>query len=155
MILMEINFINQSSEDSWRAYGNHCEPLFNRTVEVLGKDDNVLVNIVLMDDVDIHQYNKDFRGIDRATDVLSFEDGEIVDGVLNLGDILISVQHVKSQAEEYGHSLKREFCFLMVHGLLHLYGYDHQTPEEEAVMLKLQKEILEGYADKNNDSYGR
>lgn len=152
---MEINFINQSSEDSWRAYGNHCEPLFNRTLEVLEKDDNVLVNIVLMDDVDIHQYNKDFRGIDRATDVLSFEDGEVVDGVLNLGDILISVQHIESQAKEYGHSLKREFCFLMVHGFLHLYGYDHQTPEEEAVMLKLQKEILEGYADKNSESNNR
>ena len=149
MILMEINFINQSNEDSWRAYRKHCEPLFKRTVEVLGKSDNVLVNIVLMEPQDIHHYNKEFRQIDSATDVLSFEDGEVVDGVCNLGDIMISVAHIRSQAEEYGHSLKREFCFLMVHGFLHLYGYDHQTPEDEAIMLQLQKEILDGYAQKN------
>lgn len=150
MILLEINFINQTNDESWRAYEKHCEPLFNRTLEVLGKDDNVLVNIVLMEAEDIHQYNRDYRQIDRATDVLSFEDGELIEGVLNLGDILISVQHIEDQAKEYGHSTKREFCFLMVHGFLHLYGYDHQTEAEETIMLKLQKEILAGYADKNS-----
>lgn len=147
---MEINFINQTNDDTWRAYRNHCEPLFNRTLEVLNKSDNVLVNIVLMDESEIQKYNREFRQLDVSTDVLSFEDGEIVDGVLNLGDILISTQHIKDQAESYGHSLKREFCFLMVHGFLHLYGYDHQTPEEEQVMLQLQKEILNGYAEKNS-----
>ena len=103
-----------------------------------------------MEQEDIHTYNKQFRGIDSATDVLSFEDGELVDGVINLGDIMISVQHIEEQAKRYGHSTKREFCFLMVHGFLHLYGYDHQTPEEEAEMIALQKEILKGYAEKDN-----
>lgn len=147
---MEINYINQSNENSWRAYRKHCEPLFKRTLEVLEKDDNVLVNIVMMEPEDIHHYNKEFRNIDRPTDVLSFEDGEIVDGQLNLGDIMISVDHVRKQAAEYGHTLKREFCFLMVHGFLHLFGYDHMTPEDEAVMLALQKEILDSYVEKNH-----
>ena len=150
MILMEINYINQSNENSWRAYRKHCEPLFQRTLEVLKKDDNVVVNIVMMEPEEIHHYNKEFRNIDRPTDVLSFEDGEIVDGQLNLGDIMISVDHVRKQAGEYGHTLKREFCFLMVHGFLHLYGYDHMTPEDEAVMLALQKEILDSYVEKNH-----
>ncbi len=145
---MEINFINQSNDESWRAYGIHCEPLFKRTLEVLGKDDNVLVNIVLMEDTDIREYNRNFRQIDKATDVLSFEDGEIVDGQLNVGDIMISVQHITNQAEEYGHSTKREFCFLMVHGFLHLFGYDHQTEDEEKEMLALQKEILDKYVER-------
>lgn len=150
MISMEINFINQTNEDSWRAYRKHCKPLFNRTLAVLKQDDNVLVNIVLMDEATIQTYNKSFRQIDASTDVLSFEDGEVVDGILNLGDIMISTQHVRDQAKEYGHTLKREFCFLLVHGLLHLYGYDHQTLEEEQEMLRLQKEILDGYAEKNS-----
>ena len=150
MINMKINFINQSNENSWRAYRKYCEPLLKRALSVVGHDESVEVNVVLMNENDIHQYNKDFRNIDRSTDVLSFEDGSVEDGVVNLGDIMISVEHIRNQAKDYQHSMKREFCFLVVHGYLHLLGYDHQNEDEEKVMFGLQKEILDGIADKHN-----
>ena len=86
----------------------------------------------------IKDYNNRYRQIDKETDVLSFpsdEDGE-------LGDILISLPKAIDQAEEYGHSLKRELSFLLCHGILHCMGYDHMTKEEETVMFNLQDEIL-------------
>ena len=96
--------------------------------------------------------SKQFRGIDRPTDVLSFpqltfEEGEIMDrnekGEVVLGDIIISLERAREQAEEYGHSLKREIAFLTAHSMLHLLGYDHMEPEEEKEMFAKQKEILE------------
>ena len=105
-----------------------------------------------MDNEEIHQINKQFRGIDRPTDVLSFpqltfEEGEIMDrnekGEVVLGDIIISLERAREQAEEYGHSLKREIAFLTAHSMLHLLGYDHMEPEEEKEMFAKQKEILE------------
>lgn len=110
------------------------------------------ISISIVDDAEIHQINKQFRGIDRPTDVLSFpqltfaedeeaecnENGEIV-----LGDIIISQERAKEQAEEYGHSFKREIAFLTAHSMLHLLGYDHMEPEEEKEMFQKQKEILE------------
>ena len=90
-----------------------------------------------MDNEQIRGLNKMYRGIDEPTDVLSFPmDDEI------WGDIIISTDKVISQAEEYGHSLERELGFLVVHGILHLLGYDHQTPEEEAVMRQKEEKIL-------------
>ena len=110
------------------------------------------VSLSFVSDEEIQEINKNFRDMDKATDVLSFpqidydvdevvmtnEKGEIV-----LGDIIISVDTAKRQAEEYGHSLKREICFLTVHSMLHLLGYDHMTEEEEAEMFGKQKDILE------------
>ena len=110
------------------------------------------VSLSFVSDEEIQEINKNFRDMDKATDVLSFpqidydvdevvmtnEKGEIV-----LGDIIISVDTAKRQAEEYGHSLKREICFLTVHSMLHLLGYDHMTEEEEAEMFAKQKDILE------------
>ncbi|MDO4518926.1 MAG: rRNA maturation RNase YbeY [Eubacteriales bacterium] len=119
------------------------------------------VELVLTDNTEIHRVNKEFREIDRPTDVLSFpmvpfespadyaileEDDSLFDmdsGELLLGDIMISVEKVYEQANEYGHSIEREFCFLVAHSMLHLLGYDHMTPEEAAVMEAKQKEILE------------
>ena len=95
--------------------------------------------------------NREYRGIDRPTDVISFAflDGEenkeaLLHGTgpVSLGDIYISIDKAKEQAEEYGHPLERELSFLFVHGLLHLLGYDHMTKEDEQVMFKLQDEIL-------------
>lgn len=147
---MQINFMNQSDQDSWRNYKTYLEPILKKTLDTLNHDLNVSVSVVLVNNSDIHQMNKDFRNIDRPTDVLSFEDGSFEDGLLNLGDIIISVDALRQQAQDYGHSLKREFCFLVAHGYLHLLGYDHQTEEEEKQMFGLQKEILNGIADKNN-----
>lgn len=94
----------------------------------------------------IRTLNRDFRHVDRVTDVLTFPawEGEIslsADGYL--GDIMICLERAKEQAEEYGHSLKRELSFLAVHGVLHLLGYDHMTEADERVMREKQKAILE------------
>ncbi len=107
---------------------------------------NVEFNIILVDNDYIHKINKEYRGIDRETDVISFalEDDETFPEMETkiLGDIYISIDKAKSQAEEYGHSFKRELCFLAVHGFLHINGYDHMNPEDEKVMFGLQEEIL-------------
>ena len=114
---------------------------------------NVTFNVIFVDSKTIRELNKNYRNIDRETDVISFalEDGE---GNINfefgrlLGDIYICVSKMKDQAKEYGHSIKREMGFLTIHGLLHLLGYDHMTKEEEEVMFKKQEQILYAYAPK-------
>lgn len=118
------------------------------------------VNLTLTDNEGIHEINKEYREIDRPTDVLSFplisyetagDFSKVEDeddnfnpdtGEAMLGDIIISVPKVKEQAKEYGHSEEREYAFLIVHSMLHLFGYDHMTPEEASFMEDKQKEIL-------------
>ena len=113
---------------------------------------NVLFNVIIINDDDIHKINKEYRNINRPTDVISFafEDEKDINAseIRILGDIYISYDKVKSQAKEYSHSEKRELCFLGVHGLLHLLGYDHMNKEDEEKMFKLQKELLEDYGIK-------
>ena len=121
----------------------------------LGEDYEVDISIV--SDQEIHELNRTYRGIDRPTDVLSFaleettEDDPLGQVALPtdlgrfLGDIIISYPRTQAQAEDYGHSLERELAFLAVHGFLHLNGYDHQSPEEEAEMFGLQEEVLTEY----------
>lgn len=109
---------------------------------------------------EIHQMNKEHRGIDRPTDVLSFPMVEYEEagqfdfledqydcfhpetGELLLGDIVISKDRVIAQAEEYGHEIKREYAFLIAHSMLHLFGYDHMEEEERKTMERMQNEIL-------------
>jgi probable rRNA maturation factor len=119
------------------------------------------VSLLLTDNEEIHSLNLQHRGIGRPTDVLSFpmidyetpgdfafledEGSDCFDpdtGELMLGDIVLSADKVLEQAEEYGHSVKREYAFLITHSMLHLMGYDHMTPEEAAQMEELQEEIL-------------
>ncbi|NLO90081.1 MAG: rRNA maturation RNase YbeY [Clostridia bacterium] len=119
--------------------------------------DNYEVGITLMDDEGIRLLNRDFRGMDGATDVLSFsalesheEEPEIFyqndddddEKPLVLGDVVISAETAARQAEEYGHSMERELCFLVVHGMLHLLGYDHKDRDSEERMFSLQRDIL-------------
>jgi probable rRNA maturation factor len=110
------------------------------------KLDNLEFNIIIVDNTYIHELNKNYRGIDRPTDVISFaleDNKDFVDvGHRVLGDIYISIDKAKEQAIEYGHDLRREICFLAVHGFLHLLGYDHMKEEDEKVMFSLQEEIL-------------
>lgn len=119
-----------------------CEIAINKL-----KVKNPIFNITLVDDKKIHEINKTYRGVDRPTDVISFafeDDKTIVnDGFRFLGEIYISVDTCKRQAEEYGHSFKREICFLTIHGLLHLLGYDHIEESDRLVMRKLEEEILQ------------
>lgn len=113
---------------------------------------NVMFNVIIIDNDSIHKINKEYRGIDRPTDVITFalEDDKKIDTpeVRILGDIYISYDKVISQAQEYGHSTKRELCFLGVHGLLHLLGYDHMNKKDEEEMFSLQKELLDSYGIK-------
>lgn len=114
---------------------------------------NAELSVSFVDNEAIHELNLRFRGKDRATDVLSFplwdadegfqEDPAI--GAVALGDIVISAERAREQAEEYGHSFAREVCFLAVHSTLHLLGYDHELGEEdEKYMNETQEEILSG-----------
>ncbi len=131
-------------------------------VDYLKCDYEVQVNVLITDNDAIHEMNLENRGIDRPTDVLSFpliewevpgkcdfsENDEIVlcdpdSGELMLGDIVISLDKVKEQAEEYGHSKKRELLFLVAHSMLHLFGFDHENDEEREEMERMQREILD------------
>ena len=112
--------------------------------------ENGEVSVTLTNNEYIHTLNKQYRGIDRPTDVLSFalnesEEPDVEDGpdVNVLGDLVISVERAKEQAADYGHSVKREIAFLTVHGMLHLLGYDHMTDADKPVMRKKEEEILE------------
>ena len=112
------------------------------------KLENVEFNIIFIDNPRIHEINLTYRGVDRPTDVISFalEDNKTIDlGVRLLGDIYISIDKAKEQATSFGHSLRREISFLVVHGLLHLLGYDHMTEEEEKVMFAKQEELLQKF----------
>ncbi|MBE3553926.1 MAG: rRNA maturation RNase YbeY [Thermicanus sp.] len=96
------------------------------------------LSILFCDDERIHELNRLYRNVDRPTDVLSFplEEEDL------LGDLVVSIPRAKKQAEEYGHSFRRELYFLIVHGFYHLLGYDHDTPEKERVMFTKQEEVL-------------
>jgi probable rRNA maturation factor len=144
---MEILFINQSPEESWRNYGRYLKPIALKTAATLSIKADFGVSVILLDDAAIRVLNRAYRGIDAATDVISFamEEGEssLVSSTLReLGDIFINVDAIRRQAAEYGHTLKREFCFLFTHGLLHLLGYDHMTLENEKEMNAFQETIL-------------
>ena len=112
------------------------------------KLDNVEFNVIFVDSNKIHEINKEYRGIDRVTDVISFALEDDIDIELDhrlLGDIYICVERAEEQAKEYEHSFLREISFLMIHGLLHLLGYDHMKEDEEKIMFGKQEEILDGY----------
>jgi probable rRNA maturation factor len=106
------------------------------------------VSLILADDEYLRQLNREYRGIDQPTDVLSFAmaEGLTAPGVADLpellGDIYISKTRAAVQADAYGHSFQRELCYLAVHGLLHLLGFDHQTPEATAVMREREEQIM-------------
>lgn len=118
------------------------------------------ISLLITDDASIKQINSEQRDIDKSTDVLSFpmndyehpadfsEDNEgnlsfnPETGELLLGDIVLSIDHIKSQALEYGHTVKREFAFLITHSMLHLMGYDHMIEDERIIMEERQKLVM-------------
>jgi len=140
---VNVEIINETGVDI--EYIPTMRELINYAIdrEKLG---NVIFNIIIVDNEYIHKLNKEYRGIDRPTDVISFalEDNSdfSLEGIRVLGDIYISIDKVYEQANLYGHSNLREICFLMIHGFLHLLGYDHMNPEDEKVMFEKQEEIL-------------
>ena len=124
---------------------DYLKEVINHTLEVMDAKESIFT-IIFVTKEEIHELNKQYRGVDRVTDVISFalEDAHDVSftDVRALGDIYICIDRMKEQAIEYNHSETRELSFLTVHGLLHLLGYDHQTKEEEEVMFNLQRKIL-------------
>lgn len=134
------------------------EKLIQKVVKTVLKEEDIIENIdvyiTLTNNDEIHKINKEYRNVNRPTDVLSFpmyerdeiytikKDFKIDETEKILGDIIVSIEKVKEQAEEYGHSFERELAYLITHGCLHLLGYDHMIEEEKEIMRKREEEIL-------------
>ncbi|MDI9519476.1 MAG: rRNA maturation RNase YbeY [Bacillota bacterium] len=144
---MSVTIFNKTKGSNLKEYYKDIYLLFDETLKKLNIEKDYDVSVILVRSKKIQEINYEFRNINNPTDVISFAmlDDEIVnvEESNDLGDIYINVDSVVSQAKEYGHSIRREFCFLFLHGLLHCLGYDHINEEDEKVMFSLQKEILD------------
>lgn len=152
---MTLEIIGQLEKEQEEA----VRSAFRGVLAYVGQKDSVYVELTLASPQEIQEVNKETRGIDRVTDILSFptllsekravkadeypQDVDPESGEIMLGELLLCMDRAKEQAEEYGHSLKREVAFLVTHGLLHLYGYDHVEKEDEEEMFPLQEKILQ------------
>lgn len=152
---MDLQIIDETQQVSAHQL-KLVKEILNYAADYLDLPSNTEMSVTLMNNEHIHEINKEYRGIDKPTDVISFameEDGLEGDIILpegfdlpkNIGDLMISMDKVKEQAEYLGHSTDRELGFLAVHGFLHLNGYDHMKAEDEKEMFGLQDEILDGY----------
>ncbi|PXX76874.1 rRNA maturation RNase YbeY [Dielma fastidiosa] len=155
---MEINMINQTEESEWESYAEDFQKISGKTSKVLRTAYESSCSVVFVTPDAIQEINRDYRSIDKPTDVISFalkdseEDYMISEEIdEELGDIFINVEAVRNQAQEYGHSIRREVCFLFTHGLLHLLGYDHMQSEDEKIMFALQDVILNDLVPKTAD----
>lgn len=149
---MIINFENDQNKIQLGEYlEQRLQDGLNAVARLHDLTDATEVDITIVDDEEIHALNRDYRNVDRPTDVLSFaldeeaeDEPELLDGPEEhlLGDIIISAETAQRQAEEFGHGLEREIVYLAVHGLLHLLGYDHMNDEDKAVMRAKEEEAL-------------
>lgn len=146
---MELDFA--SKESIYNEYESKFYNLASITLKHLNLSFNPIISVSIVNNRYIHKINLKYRGIDRPTDVISFafldndpnrESLKKSNAQVALGDIYISYEKAIEQAQAYGHSLEREMCFLFVHGLLHLLGYDHMNQDDEKIMFNLQEEIL-------------
>ena len=148
-----IEIINLIKKFDLKEYRKDFKLILKEVKKVLDIDNKLSLSLTICDNEYIAVLNKEYRNIDKETDVLSFaleddaDEDDLLDmidltGVREIGDIVISIDRVRSQAREYGHSEKREICFLFTHGLLHLLGYDHQQEDEEKEMFGLQELVL-------------
>lgn len=150
---MQINF-----EKVRRKYRKLIRAVYEEAEKVTGNEYKyAIVTVSFAKKDEIRNLNRIYRNVDRATDVLSFPMLDIVypkkikdfmgeiapDGSLYIGDVVICKKIAKKQAKEYGHKKKREIAFLALHGLLHLYGYDHIKEEDEKVMTATSKQVLD------------
>lgn len=148
-LCMEIIFINEAKDSMMYRFKKDYQAILEKACEVLHRPGDWSLSVIYVTPERIHEINRDYRNIDRATDVISFalqddlDDAYTQEDQYELGDIFINVDAIRSQAKEYGHSIRREACFLFCHGLLHLMGYDHMTPEDEKEMFGLQDVILD------------
>ena len=142
-----LNIVNKTKYNDFKRFYPLLEEYYQRTLKALKLKDKYVLSLIIVGPRAIKTINSDYRNIDKVTDVISFallDSGDIMetDGQIELGDIFINRNRVLSQAKEYGHSVKREFVFLFVHGLLHLLGYDHMNSKDEKEMFDLQKKII-------------
>ena len=148
---IELSFFNDTNEEKFDE--NYFLNIAQTVFKHLNLDYYFIFELNLVSLEQIHQINKEYRKIDRPTDVISFAFEDHVEGektiILtkdlprDLGEIFICVDRCTEQAKEYQHSIEREMSFLFTHGLLHLLGYDHMKKEDEEVMFKIQDEIME------------
>ncbi|MCI8310023.1 MAG: rRNA maturation RNase YbeY [Clostridia bacterium] len=148
MNLVEVEFLDiEENEECIKL----IERVANKCFEIqnlLSK--NLYLSVILTNPENIRRINKEYRQVDKETDVLSFpmfekDELSLITGNHRepLGDIMISIQRVKEQAKEYGHSFERELAYMIVHGFYHLMGYDHITDEEKEIMREKEEEVLE------------
>lgn len=146
---MELDFL--CTQEEFGKYEDIYTKISDFVFDFLKIKCEPIISVSFVDNKTIREINKEYRNIDRETDVISFAflDGDInkdaklaTKGPVCLGDIYISLDKAKEQSAEYGHSLHRELCFLYTHGLLHLLGYDHMNEEDEKIMFGLQDDIL-------------
>jgi len=145
---MELDFSNETNTSLDDFYCVYLK-IFKNTLIELGKSDNYICSVTFVDIDKIHDLNKTYRSIDLPTDVISFafldDKKEMIKGdiPIDLGEIYICYDVAVNNAKQYGNSTSRELSFLFVHGLLHLFGYNHLNKEEEDIMFPLQDKILE------------
>lgn len=145
---MNYNIVNEVAFNLKKEQINLFDKILERVNKLLDVNERYIFSVILVDKVKIHEINCDYRQSDRETDVISFAslEGEVLDisieDEVEIGDIFINIDAIQRQADEYGHSFEREFCFLFTHGLLHLLGYDHVIKEDEIKMFSLQDEVL-------------
>ncbi|NHM30357.1 rRNA maturation RNase YbeY [Neobacillus terrae] len=150
---LNIDFMDETNQVA-DDYISEIEKLLNFAAEKQKVEAGTELSVTFVTNDKIQEINREYREKDRPTDVISFAMEEMGDGEIELigadlprvlGDIIISTERAKDQAEEYGHSFERELGFLAVHGFLHLLGYDHENEEDEKEMFSLQKDILDEY----------
>lgn len=143
-----INIVNKTRSNELARFSREINDYYKKTLRILKKKDIYNISLIIVGPSTIKRINRDYRNIDKVTDVISFALLDSDDGFVSpieeieLGDIFINKNRVVSQAKEYDHSVKREFVFLFVHGLLHLFGYDHIKEKDEKIMFDLQKKII-------------
>jgi probable rRNA maturation factor len=156
----ETRIFIDNEQDIIKIEDSHARLLEKTAIACLNSENIKIgceINILISDDASIRRINREFRSIDLSTDVLSFpmvhmQNGKILstegdydldEGLLLLGDIVISIETAGAQARQYEHSLERELAFLASHGMFHLLGYDHMKKDEEPIMLSKQEAVLD------------
>ena len=144
MIHIQIDSSLDPTNPSFDQYSNLLIAAAEQVLVYMNRDTDSEATIVLTNDKQIQELNKQYLGQDRATDVLAFQagDSDPDTNILYLGDVVISYPRAKEQAEQVGHALDDELQLLVVHGMLHLLGFDHSSKEEKAVMWDVQSKIL-------------
>ena len=152
---MNHEIIIETEVDGVEGYADLLRKVIPAALTAEGMENPCEVNVLFTDDAGIHQVNLDMRNVDSPTDVLSFpmfdllpgekpgdEDADPGSGLIPLGDMCISVERAKAQAEEFGHSVEREICYLAVHSVLHLMGYDHMDEGEMKAQMRAREEAI-------------